>query len=139
MAVFGSNVPDFFREGERLDFEAFLLDLPGPYLVVERTGTVVGCGGYAVRAGEGIADLCWGMIRRELHGVGLGTLLTTRRLGLALRDSAVRSVSLRTSQHTVGFYEKLGFTVASVLLDGFGPGLDRCEMTLDATRELPPG
>ncbi|HEX8430709.1 MAG TPA: hypothetical protein VF625_05455, partial [Longimicrobium sp.] len=49
LAVFDSNVPDFFVPAERGEFAAFLDALPGPYLVVESAaGTVVGCGGYAV-------------------------------------------------------------------------------------------
>ena len=41
---------------------------------------------------------------------------------------------LDTSQHTRGFFERWGFTAASVTPNGYGPGLDRIEMriTLDA-------
>ena len=33
----------------------------------------------------------------------------------------------------------LGFEVVSVEADGFGPGLDRCAMRLDASAWSPPG
>lgn len=48
LTVFDSNVPRFFREEERPEFEAFLDALPGPYLVeiveVEREGFGPGLG-----------------------------------------------------------------------------------------------
>ena len=81
--VFDSNVPDFFRTEERSDFGAFLDALPGPYLVItDPVGQVVACGGYALGQSDSV-DLCWGMVRRPLHGVGLGHLLTDARLDRA--------------------------------------------------------
>lgn len=135
LAVFDSNVPDYFRDSERGEFEAFLRDLPGPYLVIEMASDVVGCGGYALRPDVGVADLCWGMIHRSLHGRGLGTVLAIRRLQLALKDEEVRAVELNTSQRTVGFYETLGFELLSVHRDGYSAGLDRCDMRLEVTQE----
>jgi ribosomal protein S18 acetylase RimI-like enzyme len=128
LGVFDSNVPKYFTKDERDQFATFLDELPGPYLVLTDSDGVVGCGGYAVRADSGEADLCWGMVRRDAHGLGLGRLLTERRIDLAVGDPAVRAVTLNTSQHTRGFYEKLGFEVLSIQRDGYGPGLDRCDM-----------
>lgn len=128
LALFDSNVPDFFHEGERPEFEAFLDDLPGPYLVLLRDREIVACGGYALRDGGAVADLCWGMVRRDLHGRGLGRHLAERRIARAVTDPRVAEIALNTSQHTVGFYERLGFVTLSVESDGYAPGLDRCEM-----------
>jgi ribosomal protein S18 acetylase RimI-like enzyme len=134
LEVFDSNVPEFFRVEEREEFTAFLKALPGPYLVVpDATGQVVGCGGYAVPQGTATADLCWGMVRRELHGRGYGRLLTRLRIERAMRDPSVRRIDLNTSQHTVGFYERLGFRTVEVKKDGFAPGLDRHNMQLTVT------
>lgn len=131
LSVFDSNVPDFFRAFEREEFEDFLADLPGPFVVLEDgSGRIVGCGGYAVEEGTRVADLCWGMIVRERHGAGLGRLLTRARLRRIAADGSVREVALRTSQHTTGFYERLGFETEHVVEDGFAPGLHRCEMRL---------
>ena len=134
LQVFDSNVPDFFHLSERREFETFLHSLPGPYLVLEADFDIVGCGGHAVRDDGRIADLCWGMIRRDLHGQGLGRHLTLARLEQATRDKRVQSVALSTSQHTVRFYEKLGFGVLEVIPDGFGAGLDRIDMRRDLGR-----
>lgn len=131
LAVFDSNVPEFFVPAEREQFAAFLDALPGPYLVVEgEAGVILGCGGYAVTPGTTTADLCWGMIRREQHGTGLGRLLTALRLERVRSDAAVEAVALNTSQHTRGFYEHLGFRTEQVTPDGYAPGLDRCDMRL---------
>lgn len=131
LAIFDSNVPEFFLQVERAEYAAYLRALPGPYLVLEDgRGAVVGCGGHAVRPGSRVADLCWGMVRRDLHGTGLGTTLAHARLEAALSDKSVGEVALNTSQHTRGFYERLGFNTVEVVRDGYGPGLDRCELRL---------
>jgi ribosomal protein S18 acetylase RimI-like enzyme len=131
LAVFDSNVPHFFVPPEREEFAAFLDDLPGPYLVVEdETGVIVGCGGYAVTPGTAVADLCWGMVDRARHGTGLGRVLLDARMERVRHDPAVDAVALNTSQHTRGFYERRGFVIERVEIDGYAPGLDRCDMRL---------
>lgn len=134
LTVFDSNVPGFFVPPEREEFAAFLDALPGQYLVVEDdAGRVLGCGGYAVRPGTATADLCWGMVRRERHGTGLGRLLLEARLERARADAPLEVVALDTSQHTLGFYERRGFRTERVTPDGYAPGLDRCDMRLFLT------
>lgn len=131
LSVFDSNVPRFFVTDERAPFAAFLDALPGPYLVLEdEDGAVVGCGGYAVTPGTATVNLCWGMVRQEHHGTGLGKLLTVARLERIRADAAIEAVGLDTSQHTVGFYQRLGFRTERVTPDGYAPGLDRCDMRL---------
>ena len=135
LAVFDTNVPEFFRTEEREEYSSFLRALPGPYLVLlDEAGRVVACGGYAVPEGSASADLCWGMVRRELQGRGYGRVLTQLRIERVLHDPTVLEISLNTSQHTAGFYEGLGFSTTEVEEDGYGPGLDRCEMRLIAAR-----
>ena len=132
LRVFESNVPRFFRDEERRGFETFLDALPGPYFVlVDEEGAVLGCGGYALRAGSGVADLCWGMVVGDQQGKGLGRALTEMRLERARADRTVRTVALETSQHTVGFYERMGFRATSTEPDGYAPGLDRVKMEME--------
>jgi GNAT superfamily N-acetyltransferase len=132
LAVFNTNVPLYFREEERAEYAAFLDALPGPYFVIVGADEgVVGCGGYAIREDSDLADLCWGMVRQDRQGEGLGRALAEARLERIWRDPRVRAVALSTTQHTVGFYERLGFRTTSVSTDGYGPGLDRVAMLLE--------
>lgn len=133
LAVFDTNVPEYFVPAERAGFEQFLHALPGPYLVLVSGDRVVGCGGYAMAEDDHTADLCWGMVRHELHGRGLGRRLLAARIERALRDPRVDALALNTSQHTTGFYERAGFVIERVVTDGYAPGLDRCDMRLVLT------
>jgi N-acetylglutamate synthase-like GNAT family acetyltransferase len=127
--VFDSNVPKFFKTEERRDFIEFLNALPGPYYVIEDDeGQIVACGGYGVKPGSTIADLCWGMVRQDLHGSGLGRQLTEERMQRALADETISDFALSTSQLTTGFYAQMGFRTVDVTPNGIAPGLDRCEM-----------
>ena len=129
--VFDTNVPDFFTYEERDLFADFLRELPGPYFVLELgEGGVAACGGYAFTEDGARADMCWGMVRRDLHGQQLGRALTELRVEEAKADPRVTELALNTSQHTRGFYERLGFHVIEVVEDGYAPGLDRCEMRM---------
>ena len=131
LALFDSNVPEYFTTPERPGFEEFLDALPGPYLVLDsEQGELVACGGYAMNDEPGRADLCWGMVRRDLHTQGIGRQLTVERIERARQDPSVTMLALNTSQHTVPFYERLGFNTIEVIPDGYAPGLHRCEMRL---------
>jgi predicted GNAT family N-acyltransferase len=131
LAVFDTNVPGSFLHEERAEYAAFLDALPGPYYVLEDdAGTMVACGGYAVVAETGSADLCWGMVALSRQGTGLGRMLTHARISAILADPSVRDVALKTSQHTRAFYEKLGFITEQIVHDGIAPGLHRCDMRL---------
>ena len=136
LAVFDTNVPRYFIRSERDAFREFLGNLPGPYIVlIDGDGQIVACGGHALNEDEpGRADLCWGMVRQEKHRKGLGRHLIHARIDAAKRDPAVRLLALNTSQYTTGFYERFGFRVTEVERDGYGPGLDRCEMRRELAR-----
>jgi len=132
LGVFDSNVPRFFRVEERAGYVTFLENLPGPYFVlVDASGAAVGCGGYAIAEGSTLADLCWGMVRREWHKRGAGRALTELRIASIREDSEVKTIALGTSQHTATFYEHLGFSTTSVEVNGYAPGLDRIDMRLE--------
>ncbi|MGK9231494.1 GNAT family N-acetyltransferase [Inquilinus limosus] len=133
LALFDSNVPRFFAAQERQDFINFLDALSGPYFVLEdAAGEAVGCGGYEAAEGDpSVAALCWGMVRADRHRVGLGTHLLTERLDRIAADPAFRSVAIETTQHSRGFFARFGFVETRSVPDGFAPGMDLVEMTLD--------
>lgn len=132
LTVFDGNVPRYFDRAEQDDFTGFLNSkaVAWSYQVIERHGQIVACGGLAVDPKGSSAGLCWGMVARGLHGVGLGSLLTAARLKSARAIPGVEQVRLDTSQHTQGFYQRFGFVVEGIVPDGYGPGLDRWHMLL---------
>lgn len=132
LALFDGNVPRFFDADERAQFADFLDTRANDwsYSVLLLHGSIVACGGYAIADDGTTADLCWGMVARACHRSGLGTRLTAARIDAARAQPGVRRVRLDTSQHTAGFYRRFGFATDVVVADGYGPGLDRHEMTL---------
>jgi N-acetylglutamate synthase-like GNAT family acetyltransferase len=136
LALFDSNAPPFFAPEERPDFERFLNHPPETYFVVEdRPGRVVACGGFAANPSAGLGELTWGMVARTEHGKGIGRFLLRARLLLLAQRHEIARVRLDTSQHTRGFFERDGFVVVSHTPDGYAPGLHRYEMTLPLDRE----
>jgi len=143
LALFDSNTPPFFAPEERVLFGRFLQDDPARYFVLEEGGRLVACGGIAlgpesspdcsagVALGPQSSGLTWGMVRRDLHGRGVGTRLLAFRLEW-LRENAphMREVRLSTSQFTAPYYARQGFQTLTVTPDGFAPGIDAVEMRL---------
>ena len=130
LAVFKSNIPRFFHPAELDEFVNFLKSPSGVYLVMEHEGETVGCGGYAVIDGSSVARLVWGMVRSDLHSMGLGRFLLLYRLRAIAKISGIETVRIQTSQHSAPFFAKQGFKIVEVLEDGFAKGLDRVEMTM---------
>lgn len=136
LALFDSNVPDYFLPQERAEFGEWL-EKPfdsgeyGEYFVMEDAGQVVACGG-VWQTPEGRAGLSWGMVARSAHRRGYGSALLRFRLE-RLRELGVREVHLDTSQHSAPFFARHGFLEVRRVPDGYGPGLDRVDMvaTLD--------
>lgn len=136
LALFDSNVPDFFREEERAGYVAWLDDPGGPAVALEREGVVVAAGGVALEDDGVTASLCWGIVRRDLHGSGLGTALLSARLTAAAALPGCGRVRLDTLASTAGFFARAGFRTVRVEPDGHGPGADAWEMELVLTDEV---
>ena len=130
LKIFDSNVPrGYFLSHERGEYESFLDNLPGPYLVVEDESEIVACGGFAPRRSEvGAVSLCWGMITETRHRTGLGRFLLIERLRRLSRKTSV--VIANTSQHSCGFFSKSGFRTHRVVKDGICAGIDLHEMRM---------
>lgn len=131
LALFESNLPRYFAEHEREEFVAWLNDPKrASYSVAEVDGQVIACGGIYHDPEQHHVGMAWGMVRRDLHGNGIGRRLTEFRLNQMVELYPSLERRLATSQHTYQFYEKMGFTVQKVTEDGFGPGIDRYDMSL---------
>ena len=130
--IFRSNIPKYFTPEEEPGLHEFLGEHSGNYYVVELRGEIVGAGGIAWNDLESpTVSLCWGMVHREHLGTGLGKKLTEFRIARALETYGKVPLTIGTSQHTQGFYEKLGFRLTEYEKDGYGPGIDTCKMRLD--------
>ena len=137
LAVFDSNVPKFFAPHERAEFAVFLAQSSDPYFVVtDEQGQVIGCGGYYINHARAAAGLTWGMVSRGRHRQGIGRFLLLARLQRIGQEPAVTSVLINTSQHSYGFFEKMGFVVEAIGENGFAEGLDAYKMVLRLTAEV---
>lgn len=128
--IFRSNIPKYFTPEEEPGLRNFLNDLrSADYEVMEADGEIVGAGGIGLND-DGTVSLCWGMVRGDRIGTGLGKRLTLDRMERAGEKFPGHPLVISTSQHTSGFYEKLGFRMTEHVPDGFGPGIDICRMRL---------
>lgn len=129
VALFQSNVPEYFAAVELGDFLQTLREVDR-YWVIEQAGEgIVACGGYdAVDDQAGVAALCWGMVRRDLHRRGLGDFLVGERLRRIDADGGFNAVVIETTRFSCDFYARYGFEVTREQADGFAPGYDLVEM-----------
>jgi N-acetylglutamate synthase-like GNAT family acetyltransferase len=128
LGIFDSNVPRYFASTERNEFEQFLLMPNADFLVAEREGFVIGCGGCYVR--EAVGRLCWGMVHNASHRSSAGSALLAWRLDRLFLAHGVMQTRLDTSQLSAPFFSRFGFLVEHVDQDGFAPGIDCVSMYL---------
>ena len=135
LALLDANTPEFFGANERPDFEKFLDDLPGPYLVLVDGNRVIGCGGYHIEPeiSEGcrIARTTWGMVHPDYKGLGLGKLLFTHRRELIKASGEADRIRVLTSQYIAPFFTKLDFYEIRREKDVFAEGIDLVELWFD--------
>ncbi|MCC3159591.1 GNAT family N-acetyltransferase [Hymenobacter sp. 15J16-1T3B] len=143
LELFRSNLAPYFVPAEEADLLAFLrVEVSTErlsYFVAElpdRPG-LVAAGGYALNAPHAV--LTWGMVERRQHGLGLGRAFTAFRIRECRRAYPGRGIEISTSQHTEGFYAKLGFRTLSIEPDKWAPGLHEVHMLLDAGAEVDGG
>ena len=130
VSIFRSNIPKYFGSGEEPGLRNFLATRTEHYFVGEIDGEIVAAGGIARNEDETVS-LCWGMVRDDHLGTGLGRILTEFRVALTVEQFGSLPLVVSTSQHTQGFYERFGFRLTEHTPDGFGPGIDICKMRLE--------
>lgn len=130
VAIFRSNIGKYFVEAEEKELREFLEAFSDDYFVIEIIDEVVAAGGIALNE-DATISLCWGMVRTDLIGTGLGKKLTLFRMEKGREKWGDRPFVTSTSHHTEGFYKKLGFETVEHTPDGFGPGIDICKMRKD--------
>jgi len=131
LAIFESNLGQYFAEDEREEFSVFLdKEALSNYWMVEDNNQIVGCGGVYENFKENCVGLSWGMIYNKEHKKGYGKFLTKFRVERMIEQYPTRIKQLATSQHTFAFYEKMGFKVTKIQKNGFGDNIDRYDMIL---------
>jgi len=133
VAIFRSNIPKYFGPSEEAELHDFIRDYAEDYYVLEVEGEIAGAGGIALNGDlvPPTVSLCWGMVREDHLGTGLGKALTEFRIQLAHKKHPGMAMTIGTSQHTEGFYNKFGFVTVGHTPDGYGPRIDICKMRLD--------
>lgn len=134
LAIFKSNMPQYFLQEEFNDFDEWLDKeaLNERYFVCLQQNQVVACGGYFYDEERKKAGLSWGMVEQKLHGTGIGTQLTLFRIQKMRTEFPNETYMIDTSQHTAPFYLKMGFVTKEITPNGFGEGLDKYYMEIEA-------
>lgn len=123
--MFFSNIPPYFDESEWPLFEKFLANDLGKnwfYEVAVHEDRIVGAGGIGLKP-DGTVNMAWGLLDRAEHKKGFGRELLEHRLDWAERVFPGIPISVTTSQHTYGFFERLGFIVTEFKEDFWATGL----------------
>jgi ribosomal protein S18 acetylase RimI-like enzyme len=125
------NTPQYFSPNEEKDLIYYLDNHAANYFVVEVDSTIKGCGGFNLTEDGETAKISWDIIHPESQGKGLGTSLTSYRIGQIKEISSVKILSVRTSQLVYPFYEKFGLQVREVIKDYWDTGFDLYRMDCD--------
>jgi GNAT superfamily N-acetyltransferase len=141
LQLFRTNVPNYFGAHEEADYVEFLDDLFGEYFVFEEEQQTVACGGIYVDEEERWVGIIWTIVDGRQLRKGIGRRMFDFLIGRIKGPQRAYPVYLDTSQHSLPFWEKMGFRVYEQEPDGYGPGLDRYDMRLESsanmTGELP--
>lgn len=133
LAIFDSNLPEYFGDGDRAWLEETLDEPDGPAFVVTVDGRPAAFGGYEVWEHYDKALLFWGMAARAYHRAGLGKLLLFARLLHVARFATPRTryVTVDTSPLVSPFFQRCGFVLTSVWDKGYRSGMDMHELRFD--------
>ncbi len=140
LAIFDSNLPEYFGAGDREWLEETLDEPDGPAFVVDVDGVPGAFGGYEIWEHYDKALLYWGMVARTYHGSGLGKLLLFERLlhVATAAEPPTRYVTVDTSPQVSPFFQHCGFELTSVWPSGYRSGMDMHELRFDLTGDLIP-
>lgn len=133
LAIFDSNLPEYFGPGDRVWLEESLDELDGPAFVIDVDGVPAAFGGYEIWDHYNKALLCWGMAARGHHGSGLGRLLVLERLlrVAECNDPSTRYVTVDTSPLVSPFFQHCGFELTSAWPGGYRSGMEMHELRYD--------
>lgn len=139
LAIFDSNLPEYFGAGDRAWLEETLDEPDGPAFVVTVDGDPAAFGGYELWDHYNKALLYWGMAGRAWHGAGLGRLLLFARLFDIACHAAppTRYVTVDTSDLVAPFFHRHGFAITRVWPEGYRSGMTMHELHYDLATTTP--
>ncbi|MHA3774779.1 hypothetical protein ACXR0O_24925 [Verrucomicrobiota bacterium sgz303538] len=108
LAIYRSNLAEYLPDTIEL-LESHLSQPFSYFLVVESPSSILACGGIDIQADSNSAGLTFGMVHRDSHNCGLGTLLTLTRLALLDGEYDPALVGLETTLTVEPFYRRFGF------------------------------
>ncbi|MBA6154364.1 GNAT family N-acetyltransferase [Gelidibacter gilvus] len=111
------NIPKYFDPSEEVDLEIYLDNNLEDYFVFEENSKVIGAGGLNYFPEENLARISWDIIDPKAQGKGIGRKLMQYRIDHLSKNQEIDFISVRTSQHTYKFYEKMGFELEKVKQD----------------------
>ena len=120
--VFESNVPKYFAQHEQADFLEYLGNNKATYFVAIRNDVVIGGGGYHF-INQNKGRLSWDFIAPAYQKNGYGSELIEFCLHQLYVQPKLEIVEVWTSQHSQGFYKKLGFKKIESRMDYWSQGL----------------
>lgn len=125
LRIFDENVPQYFALDERADLIHYLNNGLDEYHLVELDGEIVAAGGinYFVDSLDS-ARLSWDFVSVEYHGKGIGGKLIQFQIDRLKKNSKIKQIIVRTSQHAYGFYQKNGFQLEKIEKDYWAEGFD---------------
>lgn len=129
------NTPQYFDKSEEADLSNYLENELETYFVIEEDHKIVGCGGINYEDNSTIGIISWDIIHPKYQGKGNGKKLLLHRIKALKDDQRVKSIRVRTSQHTDKFYAKCGFELEFITKDYWAKGFDLYQMKIDLTTE----
>lgn len=110
LALYQRLAPGRFPKDDLEAFQSYLKATPGRYLLIEREGRLVACGGLHVNSLDH-STLVYGLVDPPHQGCGLGRLLLYARLAQIPVTTQNSVVSIFAVESSIGYYQKYGFVV----------------------------
>jgi|SRR5690554_1463478 ribosomal-protein-alanine N-acetyltransferase len=124
------NTPTYFKVEEEKDLVYYLENEIEKYYVMEEGHQIIGCGGINLEDDKTRGIISWGIMHPKFQKKRLGTLLLKYRISVLNSINTVNKITVRTTQLTYEFYQKMGFRLIEVKKDYWAEGFDLYKMEL---------
>lgn len=122
------NTPKYFAPEEEKDLSFYLDNEIEYYYIIEFNGAMVGSGGFNFAGTQEDCKISWDILHPDYQRKSLGSFLLNYRMEKLKSLKALKTVTVRTSQHAYQFYEKAGFELIEKVEDFWAKGYDLYKM-----------